>query len=65
LLLDEPFTGVDAAVRESIVAVLDDLKRAGMTVLASTHDLGLATRQFELVLLLNRHVVGYGPPSKS
>jgi ABC-type Mn2+/Zn2+ transport system ATPase subunit len=63
LLLDEPFTGVDAGVRESIVGVLDELKTAGMTVLASTHDLDLAARQFELVLLLNRHVVAYGPPA--
>jgi manganese/iron transport system ATP-binding protein len=62
LLLDEPFTGVDAAVREGIIAVLDDLKLQGLTVLASTHDLGLAARQFDLVLLLNRHVVAYGSP---
>ena len=61
LLLDEPFTGVDAAVREGILEVLDDLAARGITVLASTHDLGLARRRFELALLLNRRVVAYGP----
>jgi manganese/iron transport system ATP-binding protein len=61
LLLDEPFTGVDATVREGILEVLADLAARGITVLASTHDLSLATQRFELALLLSRRLVAFGP----
>ncbi len=64
LLLDEPFTGVDAAVRESVLHVLDDLRPQGVTVLVSTHDLQLANDRFELVALLNRRLLAFGPPEE-
>jgi ABC-type Mn2+/Zn2+ transport system ATPase subunit len=62
LLMDEPFTGVDATTQEAVLRLLDDLRSEGLTVLVSTHDLSLATQRFELVLLLNRRLVAYGPP---
>ncbi|MBM3146702.1 MAG: metal ABC transporter ATP-binding protein [Actinobacteria bacterium] len=64
LLLDEPFTGVDAAVRESVLAVLEDLRAREVTALVSTHDLRLASERFELVALLNRRLVAYGAPAE-
>jgi len=64
LLLDEPFTGVDAAVRESVLAVLQTLRRLDVTVLVSTHDLRLASERFELVALLNGRLVAYGAPDE-
>jgi ABC-type Mn2+/Zn2+ transport system ATPase subunit len=64
LLLDEPFTGVDAAVREQTLSVLDELRRKHVTVLVSTHDLDLAATRFDRVLLLNRRVIGYGRPQE-
>jgi ABC-type Mn2+/Zn2+ transport system ATPase subunit len=63
LLMDEPFTGVDATTQEAVLRLLDDLRGEGLTVLVSTHDLSLAMQRFELVLLLNRRLVAYGPPS--
>jgi ABC-type Mn2+/Zn2+ transport system ATPase subunit len=63
LLLDEPFTGVDAAVRESVLNVLESLRATNVTVLVSTHDLRLASERFELVALLNRRLIAYGPPA--
>lgn len=63
LLLDEPFTGVDAAVRAAVLDVLDTLRSLDVTVLASTHDLRLASDRFALVALLNRRLVAYGSPS--
>jgi manganese/iron transport system ATP-binding protein len=63
LILDEPFTGVDASVRDSLMEVLADLHSKGVTVLVSTHDMELAASRFELVLLLNRRVVAYGAPT--
>jgi len=59
LLMDEPFTGVDAATQEATLEVLEDLGAEHVTVMISTHDLNLAAR-FERVLLLNRRVVAYG-----
>jgi ABC-type Mn2+/Zn2+ transport system ATPase subunit len=63
LLMDEPFTGVDATTQEAVLRLLDELREEGLTVLVSTHDLTLAMQRFELVLLLNRELVAYGPPS--
>ncbi len=64
LLLDEPFNGVDAPSQEVILALLDQLKTQGVTVIASTHDLNLAAERFDQVLLLNHRLIAYGPPSE-
>ena len=61
LLMDEPFTGVDAATQEATLALLDDLHAQQVTTMISTHDLNLAASRFEQVLLLNHRVVAYGP----
>jgi ABC-type multidrug transport system ATPase subunit len=42
LLLDEPFTGLDDASGQALVARLASLKAAGAIVIAATHDLDLA-----------------------
>lgn len=64
LLLDEPFSGVDTATQSSLMDTLDELNRDGLTILLSTHDLGLAFRRFERVLALNRQLVAYGPAAE-
>lgn len=64
LLLDEPFTGVDSATQESTLALLAAMKAQQVTVMVSTHDLNMAARRFESVLLLNGRVVAYGDPSQ-
>lgn len=64
LLMDEPFTGVDATTQEATLALLDRLRGQGVTLIVSTHDLNLAAARFEQVLLLNRRVVAFGPPEQ-
>jgi len=64
LLLDEPFTGVDVGTQEAILTALDQLRAQQVTVLFATHDLQLASQRFDLVLLLNRKLVAYGPPAQ-
>jgi ABC-type Mn2+/Zn2+ transport system ATPase subunit len=64
LLLDEPFSGVDVSTREAIFDLLDDLRHQGITILVSTHDLNMALKRFEQLLLLNRHLVAYGSPEE-
>ncbi len=64
LLLDEPFTGVDSVTQETTLELLDQLRRQGVTVLASTHDLNLAASRFDQIILLNRRLVAVGLPSQ-
>lgn len=61
LLLDEPFRGVDVEAQEGLFTVLDQLRRRGVTVLVSTHDLESATTRFDRLLLLNRRLLADGP----
>ena len=63
LLMDEPFTGVDASTQEATLSLLDRLKKQNVTVMVSTHDLNMAAQRFETVLLLNKKLVAYGPPA--
>jgi ABC-type Mn2+/Zn2+ transport system ATPase subunit len=63
LLLDEPFTGVDAPTQEATLAMLDGLRAKQVTVLVSTHDLNMAASRFDEVVLLNRRLVASGPPA--
>jgi manganese/iron transport system ATP-binding protein len=59
LLMDEPFTGVDASTQEATLLLLDQLKAAHVTVMVSTHDLNLANERFDRVLLVNRRLIAY------
>ncbi len=60
-LLDEPFQGVDAPTERAIVRVLDDLTRAGRTVVVVHHDLQTVTEYFDHVALLNVRIIASGP----
>ncbi len=62
LLMDEPFSGIDAPAQEAILELLDSVRRQGVTALISTHDLNLAVERFDQLALLNRHLIAYGPP---
>ncbi len=64
LLLDEPFTGVDVATREATLGLLADLRQHEVTVLVSTHDLDLAARRFDQVVLLNTQLISSGTPEE-
>jgi manganese/iron transport system ATP-binding protein len=64
LLLDEPFTGLDAPSQEAILHILDIVRARGVTVLVSTHDLDMAAAHFDKIMLLNHRVVAFGPPQQ-
>lgn len=61
LLLDEPFSGVDAVAQSSLMEVIDAIHEMGIAILLSTHDLGLAFQRFPQIMALNRHVIALGP----
>jgi ABC-type Mn2+/Zn2+ transport system ATPase subunit len=62
LLMDEPFSGVDAPAQEAILQVLDGLRSKNVTVLVSTHDLNMAVGRFDRMALLNRRLIAFGIP---
>lgn len=61
LLLDEPLTGLDVPSQEKIFEILANLRPDGVTVLVATHDLTLAEERFDKVMLLNKHMLAFGP----
>ncbi|MGB4466737.1 MAG: ABC transporter ATP-binding protein [Azovibrio sp.] len=54
LLLDEPMAGLDAAMQEELLTVLDSLSGRGVTLLLSTHDVDFAYRWADAIHLLQR-----------
>lgn len=65
LLLDEPFSGMDAGSEEVYIDVLRDLAAAGRTALVSTHHLGTLDRLADSVALLNGRLVAHGPVAET
>ncbi|NKE60384.1 anchored repeat-type ABC transporter ATP-binding subunit [Lentzea sp. PSKA42] len=63
LLLDEPFTGIDAPTQELLSGLLTELRDEGVAVLMTTHDLAAATTLCSRLCLLNRTVVADGEPA--
>jgi len=61
ILMDEPFTGVDASTQETTLALFENLRNQQVTLLTSTHDLNLAAKSFDQILLLNRRMIAFGP----
>jgi ABC-type Mn2+/Zn2+ transport system ATPase subunit len=64
LLMDEPFSGLDAPNHEAILDILSTLRTDGVTVLVATHDLSLAAAHFDLILLLNGRLIAFGPATE-
>jgi ABC-type Mn2+/Zn2+ transport system ATPase subunit len=63
LLLDEPFTGLDATGSDRLEGLISDLVAEGRGVLIATHDLEQA-RRWDRVLCLNRRQRAFGPPGE-
>lgn len=60
LVLDEPTASVDVATRVQILDMLDELNRAGMTVVLTTHDLNSVAARLPRIACLNRRVIAEG-----
>jgi manganese/iron transport system ATP-binding protein len=61
MLLDEPFTGIDAKTEEAMIVLLRELRDEGCTVVICTHDLASIESFCDEVALINRTVLAYGP----
>ena len=59
-LMDDPFAGVDAATEVAIVELLGQIRDQGKPLIVVHHDLATAREYFDMILLLNMRVVGFG-----
>ena len=64
LLLDEPFTGLDAASADLLEGLLRELAAEGRALLIATHDVEQA-RSWDRVLCLNKRQIAFGPPAQT
>lgn len=64
LVLDEPVAFLDPAGKYALFDILDTLNQQGKTILAATHDVNLAARWAdEIIILHNGHVLAQGAPT--
>jgi manganese/iron transport system ATP-binding protein/manganese/zinc/iron transport system ATP- binding protein len=63
LLLDEPFSGVDAVSAARIEEVFTSLRAEGRILLVATHDVH-QSRRFDRVLCLHGEQIAYGAPAE-
>lgn len=61
LLLDEPFTGLDAPNTEELLTLFQKLTDQGSSVVMSTHNLSEAAHSCSRLVLFNRGIVADGP----
>ncbi|WAH61863.1 ATP-binding cassette domain-containing protein (plasmid) [Pseudomonas silvicola] len=60
ILLDEPFTGVDVKTEAAIIALLQELRDEGRTMLVSTHDLNTIPDYCDRCVLVKNTVLASG-----
>jgi len=54
LILDEPFSGLDPVNRKLVKDIILRLKKKGMTIIMSTHQMGEVERMCDRILMINK-----------
>jgi len=57
ILLDEPYTGLDASAAQTLNTLLDDAARAGKTVILTTHDVEQGLRGASRAVIVDKGLV--------
>ncbi len=65
ILLDEPTRGLDYRQKETLAAFLSELREEGRTILMSTHDVELAARCADRVVILGEGQVVVDGPTRT
>ncbi len=65
ILLDEPFSALDAATTRDLLSVIKDWQRAGRTVVAVLHNFDMVRAHFPQTLLMARELVAWGPTEQA
>jgi len=61
IILDEPFTAIDARTTEDLLRIIAGWHGEGRTVIAVLHDFDQVRHHFPETLLLARDLIGWGP----
>jgi len=64
ILLDEPYTGLDAKAAQTLNSLLDDAVAAGKTVVLTSHDLNQGLRAATRAVILDKGVVVHDGPAQ-
>lgn len=64
VLLDEPFTAIDARTMADLIEVIRTWHQEGRTVVAVLHDHDVVQAHFPQTLMLARELVGHGPTAQ-
>lgn len=62
--MDEPFAGVDAKTEKAIMAVLQELRNKGKTLIVIHHDLATVRDHFDYLVLINHQIIASGPTNQ-
>jgi len=54
LILDEPFTGLDPVSADTIGDALQEFRKRGVTIILSTHDMNVAERMCDHIIMIYR-----------
>ncbi|WP_062117457.1 metal ABC transporter ATP-binding protein [Aureimonas sp. AU40] len=60
LLLDEPFTAIDARTTADLLQIVRNWNAEGRTIIAVLHDMDLVREHFPETLLIARELIGWG-----
>ena len=65
LILDEPLSGVDVEGMQSLMDMLDEIrKECDLSILMITHDFSMLPRYADQVVLIDRGIKAMGKPSE-
>jgi heme exporter protein A len=64
ILLDEPYTGLDAKAAQTLNDILDEAAQSGKTIILTTHDLNQGLRAATRAVILDRGKVVHDGPAK-
>ena len=65
LILDEPLSGVDVEGMETLMDMLDEIRRTyDLSILMITHDFSMLPRYADQVILLNKRLICQGTPAE-
>jgi ABC-type Mn2+/Zn2+ transport system ATPase subunit len=64
LLLDEPTSGIDLQTRIEMLGVVESLRRDGLTIIMTTHDLNWVASHLPRIVCLNQRIRADGDPRR-
>jgi zinc transport system ATP-binding protein len=65
LILDEPLSGVDVEGMETLMDMLDEIRKTyDLSILMTTHDFGMLPKYADQVVLIDHAVVSKGTPAE-